>query len=120
MITRKALATVRRDVRRVIVAMVLGAMVFGVMTGFRAVAHAAEMPNCGNDNVVWLNARTRVFHYRGTPYFGTTKTGAYECEKAATDNGARAAKNETKPESKKLVACTTDSDCAAKNPAVTY
>jgi len=104
---RKTLATVRR----VFVALCIGAMI-GFFAGALANrAHAAEMPSCPGDNTVWVNARSHVFHYRGTVNYGATQTGTYACEKQALAAGNRAAKNETRP----TIPCDTDSDCAAKN-----
>ena len=88
---RKALVLVRR----VIVALVIGTMI-GFFAG-AIVAHAADLPSCPGDNVVWVNGKSHVFHYRGTVNYGTTKSGAFACEQAALSHGDRAAKNETRP-----------------------
>lgn len=49
-------------------------------------------PSCPGDNVVWVNTKSRIYHYRST-----TAQGAFACEKAALAQGARAAKNEIAP-----------------------
>ncbi len=52
--------------------------------------------NCAGDPVVWANTGTKVYHHAGTPRYGTTKRGAYMCEKNAVAGGIRAAKNESR------------------------
>jgi hypothetical protein len=52
--------------------------------------------NCSGDSVVWANIGTRVYHRAGTPRYGTTKRGAYMCEKDTAAAGFRAAKNESR------------------------
>jgi hypothetical protein len=38
-----------------------------------------------------------IYHFNGTKDFGTTKRGAYMCEKDTAAGGFRAAKNEKHP-----------------------
>ena len=52
---------------------------------------------CPLDTVVWVNLNSRIYHFKGTSNYGTTKSGAYMCEKDATAAGSRAAKNEKRP-----------------------
>ncbi len=52
---------------------------------------------CPGDTVVWVNLDSKVYHFAGTRNYGTTKSGAYMCEKDATAAGSRAAKNEKRP-----------------------
>jgi hypothetical protein len=52
---------------------------------------------CPADTVVWANLKSKVFHFAGYKNYGDTKTGAYMCEKDATGQGFRAAKNEKHP-----------------------
>ena len=62
--------------------------------------HATEMQaklRCPLDTVVWVNLNSRIYHFKGTSNYGTTKSGAYMCEKDATAAGSRAAKNEKRP-----------------------
>jgi hypothetical protein len=53
--------------------------------------------SCGGDTIVWANLPTKVYHFSGTRYYGTTKRGAYMCEKQTIAQGMRAGKNETHP-----------------------
>jgi len=50
--------------------------------------------SCSGDTVVWVNIGTKVYHHAGTASYGTTKRGAYMCEKETAAAGFRAAKNE--------------------------
>lgn len=52
---------------------------------------------CPADTVVWVNLGSKVYHYRGYKDYGTTKKGAYMCEKEATAQGNRASKSEKHP-----------------------
>jgi hypothetical protein len=52
---------------------------------------------CGSDIVVWVNLKSKIYHFAGTKDYGNTKQGAYMCEKQAMDAGDRAAKNEKHP-----------------------
>jgi hypothetical protein len=56
-------------------------------------AHA----RCPSDTVVWVNTRSRVYHFAGTHNYGHTKEGAYMCEADAKSAGDRAAMNESHP-----------------------
>jgi hypothetical protein len=49
---------------------------------------------CPTDAVVWANLDSKVYHFSGHKDFGTTKQGAYMCEKDAVGQGMHAAKNE--------------------------
>ena len=53
--------------------------------------------HCPSDTVVWANLSSKVYHFQGTTDYGRTKKGAYVCEKDATAQGFRAAKNEKHP-----------------------
>ena len=54
--------------------------------------------HCPSDTVVWVNNKSRKYHYAGDRYYGTTKHGAYMCEGEAKTAGDAAAKN-SKPKS---------------------
>jgi len=53
---------------------------------------AAATRHCRNDEVVWLNLKTGVYHAKGTEFYGNTKNGAYACRKEADAAGDRASK----------------------------
>jgi hypothetical protein len=53
--------------------------------------------HCPTDTVVWVNTRSRVYHFAGTHNYGHTKEGAYMCEADAKAVGDRAAMNESHP-----------------------
>jgi hypothetical protein len=66
----------------------------------RANEFAAEglaKARCPADTVVWANLKSKIYHFSGNKDFGNTKDGAYMCEKDATGQGIRAAKNEKHP-----------------------
>jgi hypothetical protein len=46
---------------------------------------------------VWVNVDSKVYHFAGNKNYGTTKSGAYMCEKDTASAGFRAAKNEKHP-----------------------
>ena len=52
---------------------------------------------CPTDTVVWVNLKSKVYHFSGTKNYGNTKRGAYMCERDASAEGMRPAKNETHP-----------------------
>ena len=47
---------------------------------------------CPSDTVVWVNTRSRVYHYSGTHNYGHTRKGAYMCEADARAGGNRPAR----------------------------
>ena len=53
--------------------------------------------HCPIDTVVWANTRSGIYHFRGDDNYGTTKRGAYMCERDALAGGIRMAKNERHP-----------------------
>jgi hypothetical protein len=55
--------------------------------GSEAEAKAA----CANDAVVWVNLRSGVYHESGSRSYGTTKAGAYMCQKDTVAAGFHAA-----------------------------
>jgi len=52
---------------------------------------------CPGDTVVWVNLDSRIYHFAGYKAYGTTKTGAYMCERETSAAGFRAAKSEKHP-----------------------
>jgi hypothetical protein len=52
---------------------------------------------CGSDIVVWVNLKSKIYHFAGNRDYANTKEGTYMCEKQAMDAGSRAAKNEKHP-----------------------
>jgi hypothetical protein len=61
------------------------------------VTEAQAKGHCPLDTVVWVNLRSRIYHFSGTHNYGNTKSGAYMCESETTAAGMRAAKNEAHP-----------------------
>ncbi len=58
---------------------------------------ALAKARCPTDTVVWVNEKSRVYHFAGHKDYGNTKVGTYMCEQAALAAGDRAAKNEKHP-----------------------
>lgn len=58
---------------------------------------AQAKASCLTDTVVWVNLRSKIYHFSGTHNYGTTKDGAYMCERDTVAQGMRAAKNEQHP-----------------------
>ena len=58
---------------------------------------AEAKARCPTDTVVWVNLKSKIYHFSGTRNYGETKKGAYICERDATAEGMRAAKNEKHP-----------------------
>jgi hypothetical protein len=58
---------------------------------------AQAKARCPSDTVVWVNLKSRIYHFAGTKNYGDTKIGAYMCEGETAAAGMRAAKNETHP-----------------------
>jgi hypothetical protein len=53
----------------------------------------AAQEHCPNDEVVWLNLPTGIWHTQGQRWYGATKKGAYVCEEEARAAGDRASLN---------------------------
>jgi hypothetical protein len=60
-------------------------------------AEGLAKARCPTDTVVWANLKSKIYHFTGNKDYGTTKEGAYMCEKDAMAQGVRAAKNEKHP-----------------------
>jgi hypothetical protein len=58
---------------------------------------ASAKARCPSDTVVWVNLPSKVYHFAGTRSYGTTKRGAYMCEKEAIAAEDRASKTEKHP-----------------------
>jgi hypothetical protein len=58
---------------------------------------AQAKARCGSGTVVWANLSSKIYHFSGHKDYGNTKNGAYMCERDATTEGMRAAKNEKHP-----------------------
>ncbi len=54
---------------------------------------SAAQSHCPNDEVVWLNTSTSIWHTQGGRWFGNTKHGAYVCKQEAAEAGNRASLN---------------------------
>jgi hypothetical protein len=52
---------------------------------------------CPADTVVWVNLTSKIYHFAGTKSYGTTKRGAYMCDKEAISAEDRASKTEQHP-----------------------
>jgi hypothetical protein len=48
---------------------------------------------CPGDQIVWVNTKSGVYHFKGERDFGSTKEGQYMCQKQADAAGDRATKN---------------------------
>lgn len=48
---------------------------------------------CPGDRQVWINTRTGNYHLEGERWFGRTKQGQFECEKAAKAKRDRETEN---------------------------
>lgn len=58
---------------------------------------ASAKARCPSDTVVWVNLPSKIYHFAGTRSYGTTKRGAYMCEKDAIAAEDRASKTEKHP-----------------------
>jgi hypothetical protein len=59
-------------------------------------SEAEAKGHCPADTVVWVNLNSKIYHYSGNRSYGTTKSGAYMCEKETASAGFRASKTEKK------------------------
>jgi len=59
-------------------------------------SEAQAKAHCASDTVVWVNLRSRVYHYADSAKYGKTKKGAYMCEKETAGAGYRPSKTEKK------------------------
>jgi hypothetical protein len=70
----------------------------GAPTGANEFSTESEAKaHCPGDTVVWANTKSRIYHFSGRRGYGSTKAGAYMCERDTAAAGIRAAKNEKHP-----------------------
>lgn len=73
--------------------------VTGTPTGANQFATEGQAKaRCPSGTVVWVNLKSKIFHFSGSRNYGNTKQGAYICESDATASGFRAAENEKQPQ----------------------
>ena len=60
-------------------------------------AEAGAKARCPSATVVWVNTKSKIYHFPGTKNYGNTKSGAYMCETDATAVGDRASMTEKHP-----------------------
>jgi hypothetical protein len=65
--------------------------------GIQFANEAQAKSRCPTDTVVWVNEKSKIYHFSGHKDYGNTKEGTYMCERDATAAGDRAAKNEKHP-----------------------
>lgn len=53
----------------------------------------AAQSHCLNDEVVWLNLPTGIWHTKWQRWYGNTKHGSYVCKEEAAAAGNRASRN---------------------------
>lgn len=53
----------------------------------------AAQDHCPNDEVVWLNLPTGIWHKKGARWYGATKHGAFVCKQEAASAGDRQSLN---------------------------
>jgi hypothetical protein len=63
----------------------------------QSASEAEAKARCPAETVVWVNTKSKVYHFAGSREYGKTKRGAYMCESQATAAGDRAAKKEKHP-----------------------
>ncbi len=56
---------------------------------------SAAQSHCANDEIVWLNTHTRVYHQKSGVYYGKTKSREYVCRKDADAAGDHLSRNGT-------------------------
>jgi hypothetical protein len=53
----------------------------------------AAQTHCPQDQVVWLNTNSGIYHEKGMRWYGRTRRGAYVCRKEADVTGDRDTRN---------------------------
>jgi len=90
------LASIRRLVSALALAALLlpGSAIAASPTPLATYPTAQEaQQHCPGDLIVWLDAPTRTYHYRGQRWYGSTKNGAYVCRNEANKAGMRATRS---------------------------
>ena len=64
---------------------------------YQFAAEASAKARCQSATVVWVNTKSKLYHFAGTKNYGNTKAGSYMCEGDATAAGDRASKREKHP-----------------------
>ena len=59
----------------------------------KAYAPVTSTVACPGDRKVWVNTRTGIYHLEGERWYGRTRQGQFECEKAAKAEGDRETEN---------------------------
>ena len=78
--------------RKILVFTVLAALIASPALAIKLYKTEDEAKaNCKSE-VVWLHAKTMIYHLPGTKGYGTTPEGAFVCQKAADNAGARVAR----------------------------
>jgi hypothetical protein len=49
--------------------------------------------HCPADTVVWVNRPSGIYHFKGERWYGSTRSGAYVCQREADRAGDRATRN---------------------------
>ena len=79
---------------RLIAAAATGLFIALPAYGLETFANEAKArEHCPADIVVWLNAPTMIWHYKGQRWYANTKHGSFACEKEAAAAGARGTRN---------------------------
>ena len=66
-------------------------------SGDNSSTEAEAKAHCATDTVVWVNLRSKIYHFSGNRNYGTTTNGEYMCEHDAVAAEMRPAKNEKHP-----------------------
>jgi hypothetical protein len=65
----------------------------GVRSEDTPTANRSLVVEASDNQQVWVNTATGVYHYPGTRWYGNTKQGEFMSEEEAREHGYRAAKN---------------------------
>ena len=59
----------------------------------KGATEAEAKSSCATDAIVWVNLQSKIYHAAGSKSYGTTKQGAYMCEKESVAAGFRTPKS---------------------------